>query len=164
MMYFFYFLYVCVYLLYGKQHWQNKLLRKSVLSTQAVQWKTTGHNLKKLLLVKKECITFKKGQHNILRNRYRSSLQWCFIKNGALKNFAKFTGKHLCKSLFFNKVAALNPVTLLKKTLAQVFSCEFCEIYKNIFYRTPTCMFLQNMGDCFCIIHYSYFQMFCLVD
>ena len=25
-----------------------------------------------------------------------------------------------------------------KETLAQVFSCEFCEIYKNIFYyRTP---------------------------
>ena len=31
------------------------------------------------------------------------------------------------------------PATLLKKeTLAQVFSCEFCEIFKNIFfYRTP---------------------------
>ena len=30
------------------------------------------------------------------------------------------------------------PVTLIKKTLAQVFSCEFCEISKNTFsYRTP---------------------------
>ena len=31
------------------------------------------------------------------------------------------------------------PASLLKKeTLAQVFSCEFCEIYKNAFsYRTP---------------------------
>ena len=30
------------------------------------------------------------------------------------------------------------PVTLLKKTLAQVFSCEFSEIFKNsYFYRTP---------------------------
>ena len=30
------------------------------------------------------------------------------------------------------------PVTLLKKRLGQVFSCEFCEISKNIFcYRTP---------------------------
>ena len=26
----------------------------------------------------------------------------------------------------------------MKETLAQVFSCEFCEIYKNTFYyRTP---------------------------
>ena len=28
-----------------------------------------------------------------------------FCKNGVLKNSAKFTGKHLCQSLFFNKVA-----------------------------------------------------------
>ena len=27
-----------------------------------------------------------------------------FYKKGALKNFAKFTGKHLCQSLFLNKV------------------------------------------------------------
>ena len=34
-----------------------------------------------------------------------------------LENFAKFTGKHLCQSLFFNKVAGLRPATLLKKRL-----------------------------------------------
>ena len=28
-----------------------------------------------------------------------------FYKKGILRNFAKFTGKHLCQSLFFNKVA-----------------------------------------------------------
>ena len=27
-----------------------------------------------------------------------------FCKKGVLRNFAKFTGKHLCQSLFFNKV------------------------------------------------------------
>ena len=26
-----------------------------------------------------------------------------FCKKGALRNFTKFTGKHLCQSLFFNK-------------------------------------------------------------
>ena len=30
-----------------------------------------------------------------------------FCKKGVLKNFAKFTGKHLCHSLFLNKVAGL---------------------------------------------------------
>ena len=30
---------------------------------------------------------------------------YVFCKKGVLKNFAKFTGKHLCQSLFFNKVA-----------------------------------------------------------
>ena len=38
----------------------------------------------------------------------------------------------------FNNVTGLSPATLLKKTLAQVFSCEFCENSKNIFfYRIP---------------------------
>ena len=36
-----------------------------------------------------------------------------FYKNGVLKHFAKHTGKHLCQSLLFNKVA--RPATLLKK-------------------------------------------------
>ena len=37
------------------------------------------------------------------------------------------------------QIIGLGRATLLrKKTLAQVFSCEFCEIYKNTFYyRTP---------------------------
>ena len=37
-----------------------------------------------------------------------------FCKKVVLRNFAKFTGKHLCQSLFFNKVANL-PVTLFEK-------------------------------------------------
>ena len=40
-----------------------------------------------------------------------------FCKKGSFRNFAKFTGKHLCQSLFFNKVAGLNPAKLLKKRL-----------------------------------------------
>ena len=57
----------------------------------------------------------------------RSSLQEVFCKKGALKNFAKLTGKHLCQSLFFKK-----------ETLTQVFSCESCENFKGtFFYRTP---------------------------
>ena len=52
--------------------------------------------------------------------------QRCSVKKSVLRNFAKFTGMHLCQSLFFNKVS-----------LAQVFSCEFCEISENtLFYRT----------------------------
>ena len=33
--------------------------------------------------------------------------QRCSVRKGVLRNFAKFTGKHLCQSLFFNKVAGL---------------------------------------------------------
>ena len=40
-----------------------------------------------------------------------------FCKKGVLRNFIRFTGKHLCRSLFFDKVAGLRPATLLKKRL-----------------------------------------------
>ena len=55
----------------------------------------------------------------------------CSVKKGVLRNFAKFTGKHLYQSLFFNKVDSL--LVPLKETLAQAFSCEFFEIFKNTF-------------------------------
>ena len=37
------------------------------------------------------------------------------MKKCVLRNFAKFTGKHLCQALLFNKVAGLRSATLLKK-------------------------------------------------
>ena len=42
---------------------------------------------------------------------FRSSRPEVFCKKGVVRNFAKFTGKHLCQSLFFNKVAGLRPTT-----------------------------------------------------
>ena len=69
----------------------------------------------------------------------RSGCPEVFCKKGVLRNFIKFTRKHLCQSLFFDKVAGLRHATLIiKETLAQVFSSEFYEISKNTFsYRTP---------------------------
>ena len=65
---------------------------------------------------------------------FRSSHRRCSVKIGVLRNFTKFTGKDLCQSLFFNKVAGLRPATLLKKRLWQrCFFREFCEISKNTF-------------------------------
>ena len=58
-----------------------------------------------------------------------------FCKKRVLKNLTKFTGRHLCQSLFFNKVACN---FIKKETLTQVFSCEFCKIFKSTsFYTTP---------------------------
>ena len=34
----------------------------------------------------------------------------------------------------FNKVAGVQPGTLLKRDATQVFSCEICEIFKNTFF------------------------------
>ena len=67
------------------------------------------------------------------RRPSRSSRLEAFCKEGVLTNFAKFTGKHLCQSLFFNKVAALRPATLLKKRLwHRCFPVNFAK-----FLRTP---------------------------
>ena len=72
-----------------------------------------------------------------LNRRCRSSRQEVFCKKGVSRNFAKFTGKHLCQCLFLNKVAGLSAATK-KEALAQVLSCEFSKIYTNTYsYRTP---------------------------
>ena len=57
----------------------------------------------------------------------RSSHRRCSVRKGVLRNFAKFTGKHLCQSLYFNKVAGLRPE-----------GCEFCEISKNTFLQNKS--------------------------
>ena len=36
--------------------------------------------------------------------KFRSSCQEVSCEKGVLKHFAKFTGKHLCHSLFFNQL------------------------------------------------------------
>ena len=58
---------------------------------------------------------------------------------GIPRNFAKFTGKHLCQSLFLNKVAGLRSETLLKeRPWHRCFFSEFCENSKStLFHRTP---------------------------
>ena len=61
-----------------------------------------------------------------------------FCRTGVLKNFTKFTGiTPVPEYLFFIRPQAGN--FMKKETLAQVFSCEFCEFFKNIFFcRTPS--------------------------
>ena len=71
------------------------------------------------------------------QNTSRSS-RFLFFKTGVLNRFAKFTGKHLCRSLLLKNLQA-EPLQLHKKmTPTQVLSCEVCKIFKNTFsYRTP---------------------------
>ena len=44
----------------------------------------------------------------------------------------KFTGKHLCQSLFLIK---LIKILLIQVAVVQVFFCEFCEIFNNTFFK-----------------------------
>ena len=44
----------------------------------------------------------------------------------------------MCQSLLFNKVADLRQLIIKNETPVEVFSCEFCDAFKNTsFYRTP---------------------------
>ena len=58
--------------------------------------------------------------------RIRSSRPEVFCKKGVLRNFAKFTGKHLCQRLFFSKV---------KKRLCQgCFPVNFAKSLRTPFF------------------------------
>ena len=69
----------------------------------------------------------------------RSSHQKCSMKKGALWNFTKFTGKHLCQSPFFDKVAGLRPPTLLKERLwNRCFPVNFVKVLRTSFLQNTS--------------------------
>ena len=89
---------------------------------------------------------------------FRSSHGRCSIKKDVLKNFVKFTRKHLCQSHFFNIVEVLSsvnvttsggicglvtfiekrPTTLLKKRFGhRCFPVNFVKFLSANFNRTP---------------------------
>ena len=68
-----------------------------------------------------------------------------FCKRGVLRNFAKFTGKHLFQRLFFNK-----------ESLAQVFPVNFAK-----FLRTP---FLQNTSGRLLLFRYELYLLVTRID
>ena len=60
------------------------------------------------------------------------------MKKSVLRSFTNFTGKHLCQSLFFNKVTGLRPAALLRKRLwDRGFPVNFLKFLGTPFYRTP---------------------------
>ena len=92
----------------------------------------------------------------------RSSHRRCSMKKGVLENFAKFIGKHLYQSLFF-KSCRPQPCNFIKKgTLAKVFSCKFCEIFKNTFFTETSGRLLPNL--CCFTLWFDYFFFFCQVN
>ena len=61
----------------------------------------------------------------------KSSRPGVFCKKGVLRSLTKFTGKHLCQSLFFNKVAGLRPATLVRKRPTGVFLWILSNVKKD---------------------------------
>ena len=90
-----------------------------------------ANGLKNIIHVKLLCHSALIGFNFFIKWTHRSCRPGFFCTTSVLKNFAKLAGKHLCQILLAWKF-------IKKETLAQVFSCEFCEISKNtLSYRTP---------------------------
>ena len=65
------------------------------------------------------------GIRKIYIEIYRSSRPEVFCKKGAPRNFTRFTGKHLCQSLFLNKVTGLaHPPRLFFATIFLAISLK----------------------------------------
>ena len=76
--------------------------------------------------------SFQKCRSSRSQMFFRSSRPEMFCKKAVLRDFPKFTGKHLCQSLFITKVGVQGRQFYLKRTLAQVFPVNFAK-----FGRTP---------------------------
>ena len=66
----------------------------------------------------------------------RSTRPKVFCKKGVLKNFAKFTGKHMCQSLFFNKISLFFNL-FKKRPRNRGFPVNFVKFLRRFFHRTP---------------------------
>ena len=91
----------------------------------------------------------------------RSSRPDVFCEKDVLRNFGKFTGKHLCQDLYFNLVAGLACNFIKIETLAQVFSYEFSEISKNTFLKEYvwTTASIKHTQDAYILFAFFYFQV-----
>ena len=64
----------------------------------------------------------------IIKHSLQSSHRRCSVRIDALGNFAKLTGKHLCQSLCFNKVAGL------RQDILYLLGCTWDKIEREILY------------------------------
>ena len=74
-----------------------------------------------------------------------------FLKKAVLKNFAIFTGKHVCWNLFFNKNASLQGPSFIKKRLEKFLRTTILEnICKRLLLRVSLELFsiwTNNIGS-----------------
>ena len=60
-----------------------------------------------------------------------------FFKISVLKNFARFTGKNLCWSPFFNKIAGLHACNIKKRLQHSCFAVNIAKFLKTLINRIP---------------------------
>ena len=101
--------------------------------------------------MKKEKISRRKHTVDTLTDTatVRSSHRGCSVRKGVLRNFAKFTGKHLCQSLFLIKMQDWDLQLYLKRDSGLgVFLWNFRHFWEHLFYRT-------FLGECFWTVDFG---------
>ena len=81
------------------------------------------------IIFKNVCIS---NVQNVDQKMNRSRHRRCSVRKGVLRNFAKFTGKHLWQSLFFNKVAGWG-LQLKKSLWHRCFPVNFARFLRKPF-------------------------------
>ena len=77
------------------------------------------------------------NQWIILRHANRRSRSQMFFKKGVHKNFANFRQKHMCWSLFLNKVARLRACSCIKKRFQyRCFPVKFAKFLRTRLFTT----------------------------
>ena len=71
----------------------------------------------------------------VLRGAKQNQLLEVFYKKGVLIIFAKFTGKHLCQCLFFNKVAGVSLQLYSKRDFDTNVFLWILRIFKNNYFK-----------------------------
>ena len=130
-----------------------QLLSYNVVSKQKKwKWNTKCHSM---FIPFKSHLNSKQGSLIFLLSGswslVRSSHPEVFCNKGVLRNFAKFTGKHLCQNLFFNKVAGLRPT-----------ACIF--IKKRLWHRYFHVNFEKFLIAPFLIEHFWWLLLFSIIS
>ena len=137
------------WVLFTQAKWNRSIL--NIFFKQSNHWLFFKRKIERVIAFTNETVYSPWGVPLLIacNNWCRSSHQRCSIKESVLKNIKNFTGKHLCRSLFFNKVAGLVCNFIKKEALPQAFSCEICKIFKKTFLQnTSRRLFLLVSEKC----------------
>ena len=89
-----------------------------------------------------------------------SSHQRCSLRKGVLRNFTKIRGKHLRRSLFFNKAVGRFATLFKKRLWYRYFSVNFVKFLKTYFSPNTSWRLLPYICFSFCIIIPSFVRQF----
>ena len=100
---------------------------RTILGTSQPFWKQIIFSLFLLIGINRE---FSRILYWVKVSQNRSSLRRCSVKKDV--KISQISQENTCVGVFFNKVAGLRGCNLFKKRLQRMFSCEYCENFKNI--------------------------------